>query len=140
MKSNTTKVVKLYDYLRPIESLEYEYKNTQKELKNIYERFENIYNNSVYPDVCKALKNYKYISHNEIVPEGRYIRYIDISDPSVLYLEIGGIVIESGKWTLKLKSMNAEDKYFNIMKSKSMIFMKFNKNDYMRDMMLKSCN
>ena len=138
MKS--TKVVKLYDYLRPIESLEYEYKNTQNVLKNIYERFDNIYNNSVFSETCKALKNYKYISHNEIVPEGRYIRYIDTTDPSVLYLETGGIVIECGQWNIKLKSMISEDKYFKIMRNKSMIFMKFNKNDHMRDIMLKSCN
>lgn len=139
MKS-TTKTVKLYDYLKPIESLNDEYKITQNALKHIYERFDNIYNNSVYPDVCNTLKDYKYISNNEIVPDGRYIRYIDISDPSVLYLENGGIVVECGTWYIKLKSMRQEDKYFRILRKKCMVFMKFNKNDHMRDLMLKTCN
>lgn len=131
----TTKNIKLYEYLRPIKSINEEYKITCDVIKTIFERFENEYNKINMSQVMKSLEEYKYVSGQEVIPEGRYIRYIDVKDPAKLKLKQGGIVVQDHKYNVKLKNLSED--YFTISKKNSIIFIKYNKNDKIRDVLEK---
>lgn len=136
MKNIRIKNTEKYKYLSPIKSLEDEYKKVQEVLKTIFQRFMNETNSKIYQDCLERLSEYRYISKEENLPEGRFVKYLNMNNPHKLKLSIGGYVVEDLNFKLILKSAIQDDdgnsKIFSVMKKNILIFMKIDNNDKMR--------
>lgn len=119
--------------LQPIESMIQEYELVKETLWNIFERFMNEHNSKEYQECLEVLEGYRYIKSEYSVPDGRFVRYIDISKPQKLSLKQGGFVIEDLGYSVKLKSPNPEaPRIFNVRRQTHLFFMKINDNEKLR--------
>ena len=123
-------------HLKPIVSMIQEYEIVKHVLLNIFERFMNEHNANEYQECLESLQEYRYIKSDYSVPDGRFIRYIDVSKPQKMKIKSGGFVIEDMGYGIKIKSVveyeNAPPNIFNIRKDKHMVFMKIDGNEKLR--------
>tara|TARA_B100001094_G_scaffold328186_1_gene388042 strand:+ start:1524 stop:1928 length:405 start_codon:yes stop_codon:yes gene_type:complete len=90
----TTKTIKLdKPYLKNIYNLEKEKKYAKDIITNVYERWMNESNYNHLQYALEALEEYRYVAPKYVIPNGRYIRYIDLKDPYDAKLRLGGFVI-----------------------------------------------
>jgi len=108
---------------------------TQTVLKNLYERFMNETNCNNYEKYAKDLEYYRYIRNTWVIPNGRYLRYIDTSDSKNMKLKKGGFVVDSNKYIFKL--FDKRYGQLTIDKHNRVFFMKLNNDDAMRSALQK---
>ena len=118
-------------YIEPIVSMIQEYELVKETLWNIFERFMNEHNSNEYQDCLESLEEYRYIKSDYSIPEGRFVRYLDISKPQKMTLKQGGFVIEDLGYNVKLKSV-VPPRIFNVSRNNSLFFMKINDNEKLR--------
>jgi hypothetical protein len=130
MSKHNKKIVLTNTYLPNITNVDSIKTETQDVIKNLYERFMNETNCNNYEKCTEALESYRYIRNNWIVPNARYIRYIDTHDAKNMVLKKGGFVMDCNKYIFSLY----DKKYgqFIIDKRDRIFFMKLNSDDINR--------
>lgn len=125
------KVITLTDtYLPNITNMAQIKDETQIVLQNLFDRFMNETNCNNLQTYSEALVEYRYIRNNWIVPNSRYIRYLDTSNPRNIILKKGGFVCDCNKYTFTLY----DKKYgtYKIDKRNRIFFIKLVDDDYTR--------
>lgn len=130
MSKQIKKIVLTHSYLPNLTDLEQVKSETQQVIKNLYERFMNETNCNNYEKCCVALESYRFIHKDWIVPNARYIRYIDTSNAKNMVLRKGGFVTDCNKYVFSL----FDKKYgqFKVDKRDRIFFMKLNQDDINR--------
>ena len=128
MPSNQKTIVLSDVYLPNITNLEEVKNETQKVLHSFFNRFMNEKNYNTFQETLTKLKDYRYIHNDWIIPNSRYIRYIDTSNAHNLVLKKGGFVTYSNKYYF----MVYDQKYgeYKVGKNNRIFFMKLNDEDY----------
>ena len=130
MSKQIKNIVLTDTYLPNITDLEDVKSETQVVIKNLYERFMNETNYNNYQICSEALDSYRYIRNNWVVPNARYIRYIDTTNAKNMVLKKGGFVCDCNKYVFSLY----DTKYgkFTVDKRNRIFFMKLNQDDINR--------
>lgn len=134
---STTKKIDVSDvkHIPPIVSMIQEYELVKETLWNIFERFMNEHNSNEYQYCLESLQEYRYVKNDYSIPEGRFVRYLNVSRPKKMVLKKGGIVVEDKGYNLTLKNVvdgEKGPKMFDLRKSSNLIFLKINNNDKLR--------
>ncbi len=91
-------------YQENIKSIDEERKKLEEIVHNIYNRFINENNKNNLDYALEVLKEYRFIPNKYIIPNGRYIRYIDTKDTKDMKLKLGGFVISDNGYSTTYKS------------------------------------
>lgn len=134
---NNTKTIKLdkdIKYYDPIISLDLEYTKVQNALTSLFEKFINEHNSKTLEYCREALVDYRYMSNNNTIPEGHYIRHIDTRDPFNMNLRLGGFVTHDNGFSVKIRGTTVDDRsyVYSLNKKRSVIFVKITDNEKMR--------
>ena len=128
MPSNKKTIVLSDVYLPNLANVDAAKDETQKVLQTYFNRFMNEKNYNTMQQTLVKLAEYRYIHNDWIIPNGRYIRYIDVSNAHNLVLKKGGFVTYSNRYYFMIY-----DKVFGeykVGKKDRIFFMKLNDDDY----------
>ena len=103
---------------------------TQNVITSLYTRFMNEKNYNNLEKSKEALVEYRYIRNAWIIPNGRYVRYIDTHNSQNMILKKGGFVIESNKYAFTLLDTNHGE--FKVGKRDRVFFVKLNEDDVIK--------
>ena len=117
------------EYLLPVDSLESIHTEVQQVVENIMSRFMNEKNYDTKMYALSALDDYRYVPPKLIVPEGRYVRYLDLKDHNNIKLRAGGFVTSDNGYSLVIKVPNGAVK---ISRKNKILFLKLNTDDRIR--------
>lgn len=118
------------NYLPNIVCLKKIYDEIQEILKNVFEKYMNEKNSNEYTKVSTLLHEYRFIKKDWIIPNGRYIRYLDISNPFEIQLKKGGFVMYSSKYIFKLHNQPCGK--FTVGKENKIFFVKITDDEKFR--------
>ena len=110
------------EYIPNIENIKNERKRTKEIIKNIYERFINEKNYNNRDGALEALENYRYVENKYVIPNGRYIRYIDTTDSEDMPLKLGGFVLNDNKYSITFKSAGEAQRIVKLNKRHCIMF------------------
>tara|TARA_Y100000816_G_C26046546_1_gene548429 strand:+ start:408 stop:797 length:390 start_codon:yes stop_codon:yes gene_type:complete len=106
-----------------------EKQKTKNVIITIYDRFQSEHNNLQKKESLEKLDGYAYIENKFKLWEGRYIRYIDLSNPLEIVLKVGGFLVNDNGYTVTLRKDN---KIFKVDKRNKLFFMIMMQEDVLR--------
>ena len=82
-------------------------------------------------ELHKKLKDYRYVEEIEELNYGSFVRWINISDPTDVYITIGGIVCDMTATDngIQIKCKNFYNRFFNFNFNKNLVFQKLSKQE-----------
>lgn len=82
-------------------------------------------------ELHKKLKDYRYVEEIEELNYGSFVRWINISDPTDVYITIGGIVCDmiATDNGIQIKCKNFYNRFFNFNFNKNLVFQKLSKQE-----------
>ena len=82
-------------------------------------------------ELHKKLKDYRYVEEIEDLNYGSFVRWINISDPTDVYITIGGIVCDMTATDngIQIKCKNFYNRFFNFNFNKNLVFQKLSKQE-----------
>ena len=82
-------------------------------------------------ELHKKLKDYRYVEEIEELNYGSFVRWINISDPTDVYITIGGIVcyMTATDNGIQIKCKNFYNRFFNFNFNKNLVFQKLSKQE-----------
>ena len=105
----------------PISSIQHEINKTRNVLTEmLVDKFKSEQNTNTYNYAENALDSYCYVPNMYRIWVGRYIRYIDITEPHHAILKQGGFLISDNGYTVTLRN---DTKLFRVSKRGKLFFM-----------------
>jgi len=132
MGDSTIKRLNVKNYVPFAEDLEYEVKNTQKVLANLYKKNMNELNCNNFSKAQESLEEYRYVPNEYLLPEGKFVRWIQSKTKNNMFIRTGGFVLSDNGWSFTVK-LAGRSKFTkgNIRKDGLYIFMLIDNNDRM---------
>ena len=117
-------------YKENISDLEHEETIVNSVLENTFNKFmnEENYNNLDYA-LTTLLGKYVYIENDYLVPQGKYIRYLDLRDTTNIKLRIGGFVLNDNGYSVSIKGFK---KCIKFSKKNVLIFIQLTDTDFIK--------
>jgi hypothetical protein len=116
-------------YLPNITSIDEIKNETRFVLENLYSKFMNEKNFNNFEKASNDLEDYRYVPKQCVIPNGCFIRQLDVSNHNDIKLSRFGFVMESNKYCIKV--IYRKKTYFINWKN-SVIFVKLRNDDVMR--------
>ena len=125
-------------YQPNIENLKKEQQTTFDVIENIYNRFMNEQNYNNKERALEALQNYRYVPNKYMIPNGRYVRYIDTTDHTNMPIKLGGFVLNDNKYSFVYKSASETQRIVRCNKRHCIMFVYITDDEKIRAT-LKNC-
>jgi hypothetical protein len=110
-----------------VENLEKELNAIERVLRVSLDKFRNENNVNVIDEAMTSLsEEYVYVPLQFTLWEGRYVRYLDLTNPLLMRLKMGGFVVTDNTYTVTLKN---EFGIYRVTKRARLWFMKLNSRD-----------
>lgn len=110
-----------------VENLEKELNAIERVLRVSLDKFRNENNVNVIDEAMTSLsEEYVYVPLQFTLWEGRYVRYLDLTNPLLMRLKTGGFIVADNTYTVTIKN---ELGIYRVAKRGRLWFMKLNSKD-----------
>lgn len=126
------KTISFHSKILPeIQSIEIENEKTQTCIDNIYDRFPSEANINHHGYAQEKLVNFRYVPLKYVIPNGSYVRFIDLRTPYDAMVFSGGFVVRDNGYSVVVKAAR-EERVFTFDRSKYAVFLQMTVDDQMR--------
>ena len=117
--------------LPEVQSIEEENEKTQLYIDNIYDKFPSEANINHQGYAQEKLMNFRYVPLKYIIPNGSYVRFIDLRTPYDATLFSGGFVTRDNGHSVVVRA-SRDERVFTFDRRKYAVFLQMTVDDQMR--------